>query len=50
MLCLIEQKEELSQLQDDLVKEQEAVDCLKQIINGRKEYARTFINFFMKTV
>jgi hypothetical protein len=29
---LIEQKEELSQLQDDLVKEQEAVDCLKQII------------------
>ena len=29
---LIEQKEELSHLQDDLVKEQEAVDCLKQII------------------
>lgn len=29
---LIEQKDELSQLQDDLVKEQEAVDCLKQII------------------
>lgn len=29
---LAEQKEELSCLQDDLVKEQEAVDCLKQII------------------
>jgi hypothetical protein len=29
---LIEQKDELSNLQDDLVKEQEAVDCLKQII------------------
>ena len=29
---LSEQKEELSILQDDLVKEQEAVDCLKQII------------------
>ncbi|RMZ96080.1 dystrophin-like isoform X1 [Brachionus plicatilis] len=29
---LMEQKEELSNLQDDLVKEQEAVDCLKQII------------------
>ncbi|CAF0734079.1 unnamed protein product [Brachionus calyciflorus] len=29
---LIEQKDELSRLQDDLVKEQEAVDCLKQII------------------
>ncbi len=29
---LNEQKDELSQLQDDLVKEQEAVDCLKQII------------------
>lgn len=29
---LIEQKEELARLQDDLVKEQEAVDCLKQII------------------
>ena len=29
---LIEQKDELSHLQDDLVKEQEAVDCLKQII------------------
>ena len=27
-----EQKEELARLQDDLVKEQEAVDCLKQII------------------
>lgn len=26
------QKDELSSLQDDLVKEQEAVDCLKQII------------------
>jgi hypothetical protein len=30
--CLEEQKQELSQLQDDLIKEQEAVDCLKQII------------------
>ena len=29
---LVDQKDELSQLQDDLVKEQEAVDCLKQII------------------
>jgi hypothetical protein len=29
---LIEQKDELARLQDDLVKEQEAVDCLKQII------------------
>jgi len=29
---LVEQKDELSKLQDDLVKEQEAVDCLKQII------------------
>jgi hypothetical protein len=29
---LVEQKEELARLQDDLVKEQEAVDCLKQII------------------
>lgn len=29
---LVEQKDELSHLQDDLVKEQEAVDCLKQII------------------
>ena len=29
---LIDQKDELSRLQDDLVKEQEAVDCLKQII------------------
>ena len=30
--ALVEQKDELSYLQDDLVKEQEAVDCLKQII------------------
>ncbi len=29
---LQEQKDELAQLQDDLIKEQEAVDCLKQII------------------
>lgn len=29
---LNDQKDELSHLQDDLVKEQEAVDCLKQII------------------
>ena len=29
---LVEQKDELARLQDDLVKEQEAVDCLKQII------------------
>jgi hypothetical protein len=29
---LVEQKNELARLQDDLVKEQEAVDCLKQII------------------
>lgn len=29
---LNEQKDEISQLQDDLIREQEAVDCLKQII------------------
>ena len=32
MKVLIEQKDELANLQDDLIREQEAVDCLKQII------------------